>query len=253
MGDHLPPLSGEIMNKKIGILGGMSPESTITYYEYITRTYTERFGDFSYPEIIIYSVSFQPFVDWPALGKWDLVTQALIESARSLEKAGADFIIIATNTMHLVFDQVQEEISIPMLSLLDAVGQAITTQNLQKVGLLGTRFTMKGSFYQDALNKYGVTLIVPEEEEMQIVDNIIYTELVKGIIHPDSRSKYLDVILNLQAKGAQGVILGCTEIPLLINTQNTDLPLFDTTSIHAEAALKLALSPNDPFFFSKQR
>lgn len=241
------------MHKRIGVLGGMSPESTITYYEYITRTYTERFGDFNYPEIIIYSVSFQPFVDWPSQGRWDLVAQELINSAHCLEKAGADFILIGTNTMHIVFDQVQAEIGVPMLSLLDAVGQEIAARNLRSIGLLGTRFTMNGSFYQKALDKYGITLITPEPDEIQTVDHIIYSELVKGIVRPESKRKYLDITRSLQSKGAEGVILGCTEIPLLINNNDTDLPLFDTTIIHAEAALKLAISPNNPFFSSYQR
>lgn len=229
------------MTKKIGILGGMSPESTSAYYEYITRTYTERFGDFSYPEIIIYSVSFQPFVDWPAADRWDLVANALAESANRLEKAGADFVVIATNTMHIVFDEIQAQVNIPMLSLLNAVGHAIQKKNITKVGLLGTRFTMHNTFYGEALHKYGIDVIVPEGDDAVTVNQVIYDELVKGIISPESKRKFLAITKKLQARGAQGVILGCTEIPLLINTEDTDLPLFDTTTIHAEAALNFAL------------
>ncbi|MGD8599167.1 MAG: amino acid racemase, partial [Anaerolineae bacterium] len=146
------------MHKTIGILGGMSPESTVAYYEYITRTYTERFGDHSYPQIIIYSVSFQPYIDWPNAGRWDLVAQGLSQAARRLVIAGADFIIIATNTMHLVFDQVQASVDVPMLSLLDAVADAIHAQNLDTVGLLGTRFTMANGFYQDALGHHNINV-----------------------------------------------------------------------------------------------
>ena len=229
------------MAKKIGILGGMSPESTSAYYEYITRTYTERFGDFSYPEIIIYSVSFQPFVDWPSAGRWDLVADALAESANRLEKAGADFVVIATNTMHIVFDEIQAQVGIPMLSLLDAVGQTIQAKNINKVGLLGTRFTMQNTFYADALKKYGVEVIVPEGDDAVTVNQVIYDELVKGIISPESKKKFLAITKKLEECGAQGVILGCTEIPLLINTEDTDLTLFDTTVIHAKAALNFAL------------
>jgi len=229
------------MAKKIGILGGMSPESTSAYYEYITRTYTERFGDFSYPEIIIYSVSFQPFVDWPSAGKWDLVADALADSANHLEKAGADFVVIATNTMHIVFDEIQAQVGIPMLSLLDAVGRAIQAKKITKVGLLGTRFTMQNTFYADALKKYGVEVIVPEGDDAITVDQVIYDELVKGIISPESKEKFLAITKELEDRGAQGVILGCTEIPLLVNPGDTDLPLFDTTTIHAEAALIFAL------------
>ena len=229
------------MAKRIGILGGMSPESTSEYYEYITRTYTERYGDFSYPEIIIYSVSFQPFVDWPNAGRWDLVANALSEAVNNLEKAGADFAVIATNTMHIVFDEIQSQVNIPMVSLLDAVGKTIQTKNISRVGLLGTRFTMQNSFYPDALQKYNIEVIVPEQEDADTVHNVIYDELVKGIITPASKEKFLAITKRLEARGAQGVILGCTEIPLLINNADTRLPLFDTTTIHAEAALNYSL------------
>ena len=138
-------------HKRIGILGGMSPESTVAYYEYITRSYTERFGDYGYPEILIYSVSFQPYVDWPNAERWDLVAQGLSDAAQSLVAAGADLILIATNTMHIVFDQVQASVDVPMLSLLDAVGEAILGEGLTTVGLLGTRFTMEKTFYQESL------------------------------------------------------------------------------------------------------
>jgi aspartate racemase len=238
------------MVKRIGIIGGLSPESTIAYYEYITHTYTRRFGDFGYPEIIIFSVSFQSFVDWPAQGRWDLIATALTDCARRLQDAGADFILIAANTMHMVIDQIQQEINIPMLSLLDAVGQTISSQKLSRVGLLGTRFTMNNAFYVNALEKFGIETLVPEPEDAQVIDHIIYSELVKGILLPESKEKYLNIIQNLKARGAQGVILGCTEIPLLIKSEDTDLPLFDTTTIHAEAALNLALNPDDPFFLS---
>ena len=228
------------MHKKIGILGGMSPESTVEYYQYITRTYTERFGDYGYPEIIIYSVSFQPYVDWPNSERWDLVAQGLSEAARKLEDAGADFIIIATNTMHLVFDEVQANVNIPMLSLLDAVGEAILAQGIKKVGLLGTKFTMEKTFYQEALTRKGITVLVPDAEDREYVNNVIYEELVAGQIHDESRAEFVAIIDHLAALGAGGVILGCTEIPLLIGEEDVRLPLFDTTAIHAEAALNYA-------------
>ncbi|MGD2039618.1 MAG: aspartate/glutamate racemase family protein [Anaerolineae bacterium] len=229
------------MHKTIGILGGMSPESTVAYYEYITRTYTERFGDHSYPQIIIYSVSFQPYIDWPNAGRWDLVAQGLSQAARRLVIAGADFIIIATNTMHLVFDQVQASVDVPMLSLLDAVADAIHAQNLDTVGLLGTRFTMANGFYQDALGHHNINVLVPDADDQTYVNRVIYEELVAGQIRATSRQDYVDIIRRLEAQGAQGVILGCTEIPLLVSEADTDLPLFDTTAIHAEVALQYAL------------
>jgi aspartate racemase len=230
------------MHKRIGILGGMSPESTVEYYRYITRTYTERYGDYGYPEILIYSVSFQPYVDWPAEGRWDRVAEGLSAAARRLEAAGADFIVIATNTMHIVVDEVQAAVSVPVLSLLDAVGDAIRAQGLQAAGLLGTRFTMEKRFYADALAEKGIRVLIPEADERRFVDDVIYHELVSGEIREASRSRFVEIIEGLAARGAQGVILGCTEIPLLVREQDVDVPLFDTTTIHAEAALTYALA-----------
>jgi aspartate racemase len=229
------------MHKKIGILGGMSPESTTAYYEHITHTYSERFGDYGYPEIIIYSVSFQPYVDWPKQERWDLVAQGLGEAARRLEAAGADVIVIATNTMHLVFDEVQAAVHVPMLSLLDAVGEAILARGIDKVGLLGTRYTMEKTFYQDVLGRRGVTVLAPDAEDRQYVDAVIYDELVAGRIRDESRGGMIEVISRLAERGAQGVILGCTEIPMLVSEKDVDMPLFDTTAIHAEAALRYAV------------
>jgi len=229
------------MAKRIGILGGMSPESTTEYYEYITRTYTQRFGDYGYPEIIIYSVSFQPYVDWPNEERWDLVARGLGQAAQRLEAAGADFILIATNTMHLVFDEVQASVRVPMLSLLDAVGEAILARGIGTVGLLGTKFTMEKTFYQEALAQKGIAVLVPDAGDRVYVNDVIYTELVAGQIRDESRAGYVEVIERLAERGAEGVILGCTEIPLLVSEADVGLPLFDTTTIHAEAALRYAL------------
>jgi aspartate racemase len=230
------------MHKKIGILGGMSPESTVEYYQYITRAYTERFGDYGYPEVIIYSVSFQPYVDWPAQDRWDLVAQGLSEAAQKLEAAGADFIAIATNTMHLVFDQIQASVSVPMLSLLDAVAEAILARGMNTVGLLGTKFTMEKTFYQDALARRGITVLVPDADDREYVNTVIYDELVAGQIHDESRDGFVSIINKLAERGAEGVILGCTEIPLLVSEADAGMSLFDTTVIHAEAALNYALA-----------
>ncbi|MCP4538642.1 MAG: aspartate/glutamate racemase family protein [Chloroflexi bacterium] len=229
------------MHKKIGILGGMSPESTVEYYQHITRTYTERFGDYGYPEVLIYSVSFQPYVDWPNQDRWDLVAQGLSEAAQKLEAAGADFVVIATNTMHLVFDQVQANVTVPMLSLLDAVSDAILAREIETVGLLGTKFTMEKTFYQDALTRKGITVLVPDAQDRAYVNTVIYDELVAGQIRDESRTGYVAIIDKLAKRGAEGIILGCTEIPLLVSEENAGIPLFDTTVIHAEAALNYAL------------
>jgi aspartate racemase len=227
--------------KKIGILGGMSPESTVAYYEFITRTFTERFGDYGYPEVIIYGVSFQAYVDWPNEGRWDLVAQGLWEAAQRLEAAGADFILIATNTMHLVFDEVQAGVRVPMLSLLDAVGDAILARGMKTVGLLGTKFTMEKTFYHEALAQRGITTLVPDAGDREYVNDVIYNELDAGQIRDESRAGFVAVIKKLAARGAEGVILGCTEIPLLVSEVDAGVPLFDTATLHAEAALNYAL------------
>jgi len=229
------------MHKRIGILGGMSPESTAAYYQYITRAYTERFGDYGYPEIIIYSVSFQPYVDWPQQDRWDLVAQGLGEAAQKLEAAGADLIVIATNTMHLVFDQVQASVNVPILSLLDAVSEAIQARGIKTVGLLGTRFAMEKGFYQDALARKDITVLVPDKEDRGYMNAVIYNELVAGQIRHESRAGFVAIIKKLAKRGAEGVILGCTEIPLLVGEEDAGMPLFDTTAIHAQAALNYAL------------
>jgi aspartate racemase len=229
------------MHKKIGIIGGLSPESTVEYYQYITRTYTERFHDYGYPEILIYSVSFQPYVDWPADDRWDLVAEGLSKAARKLENVGADFILIATNTMHLVFDQVQANVNVPMLSLLDAVGEAIQAKGMSRVGLLGTRFAMEHGFYQDALADKGIAVLIPDAEDRAYVNQVIYDELVAGKLRDESRARFVAIINKLAAEGAEGVILGCTEIPLLISEDDVSVPVLDSTLIHAEAALKYAL------------
>jgi aspartate racemase len=229
------------VHKRIGILGGMSPESTTAYYETITRTYTERYGDYGYPEIIIYSVSFQPYVDWPNAGRWDLVADGLSAAAQKLVAAGADFIVIATNTMHLVFDEVQARVPVPMLSLLDAVAEAIGARGMETVGLLGTRFTMEQPFYRDALSRRGITVLAPDADQRAAVNRVIYDELVAAKIRDESREEFVRIIHGLRDRGAEGIVLGCTEIPLLVSEADAGLPLFDTTAIHAEAALQAAL------------
>jgi aspartate racemase len=229
------------MHKRIGILGGMSPESTVAYYEYITRTYTQRFGDYGYPEILIYSVSFQPYVDWPNQDRWDLVADGLSEAAQKLVAAGAELVLIATNTMHLVFDEVQARVDVPMLSLLDATAEAILTRGFHTVGLLGTRFTMEKGFYQEALARHGISTLVPDADDREYVHRVIYDELVAGQIRDESRAGYVAIIRKLVERGAEGIILGCTEIPLLVDEASAAVPLFDTTQIHAEAALTYAI------------
>ena len=172
------------MHKKIGILGGLSPESTVTYYEHITRTYTETFGDHGYPEIIIYSVNFQNYVDWGDAGDWGKIADDMINAARALERAGAELGVIATNTMHLAFDEVQAAVSIPFLHLVDATAEQIKAEGFSKVGLLGTKFTMNMPFYTERLASSGITAIVPDAADQEEVNRVIYDELVRGRILP---------------------------------------------------------------------
>lgn len=230
------------MYKKIGILGGLSPESTASYYLYITRTYTERYGDYAYPEIIIYSVTLQKYHDWRDAGEWDKITADMIDGARRLERAGADFGVIATNTMHILFDEVQSAVRIPFLHMIDATAQFIQQRGYSAVGLLGTQFTMTEKFYRNRLAANGITSIVPDTKDQQTIHKIIVDELDRGLTREDSRQKFLEIINKLQKKGVEGVVLGCTEIPLLIQAKHCTLPLFDTTAIHAERALQYAIN-----------
>ena len=230
------------MHKKIGILGGLSPESTATYYEYITREYTRRYGNYGYPEIIIYSVNFQEFVDWQNQGRWNLAAEKMIEVFKALEKAEADFGLIASNTMHMVFDKVQRKISIPLLNIIDATAEAIKKDGIKTVGLIGTIFTMKEDFYKTGLEIRGIITLVPDRNDQEFVNSVIYEELTRGIIKPESREGCVKVVKKLKKKGAEGIVLGCTEIPLLIKERDCGVRLYDTTLIHAEKALNYAIS-----------
>jgi aspartate racemase len=227
--------------KTIGILGGMSPESTIHYYEQIIHGYLSRFGTHQYPEIVIYSVTFEPYIQWQEAGEWDQMAKDMIKASRRLEAAGANFIVIATNTMHKVVDEVQAAVQIPILSMLDVVAQTILDQGLTTVGLLGTMYTMTDGFYVDGLEKFGLSVIVPDDLDRHLVHDVIFSELIKGEILPESRQKFIEIIRKLETAGAEGIVLGCTEIPMLISAGDVNLPIFDTTHIHAEAALVEAL------------
>lgn len=230
------------MHKRIGIIGGLSPESTVAYYTYITRSYTARYGDHSYPETVIFSVSFQSFMDWCYEESWDKVAAGLIQAALGLERAGVDVVVIAANTMHLVYDKVQAAVKVPVLNLLDALADEIEAAGVSNVGLLGTRFTMEKPLFSQALAKRGIHVLVPGPAARAEVNRIIYDELVSGEILPASRQSVLSFIDDLGQLGAQGVVLGCTELPLLIRDRDTALRLFDTTRIHAEAVLRFAVA-----------
>jgi aspartate racemase len=228
------------MHKRIGILGGMTPESTVTYYQHIVRSYQQRHGDHGYPEIVIYSVSFQQFEDWMEAGDWEAIAAALATGLRRLHAAGAELGVIATNTMHLLFDRLERESPMPLLSIVDATARAIERSGLHTVGLLGTRFTMEKPFYAERLARHGIATIVPDVVDRLDVHRVIMKELSLGILADASRRRYLEIIDGLVACGAEGVVLGCTEIPLLVRPQHTSVPLFDTSTLHAEEALAWA-------------
>jgi aspartate racemase len=227
--------------KTIGILGGVSPESTITYYEHIVRTYRNRFGDHSYPEILIYSVSFQTIMDWQRKGMWDQIAEMIAKGIVRLNKGGADFGLIAANTMHFVFEKVQKRSPMPLISIIDATAERIKKANIKTVGLLGTAFTMSQDFYKQQLLASRINVVVPREKEQKYINRVIYEELVNGEVLPKSKEGFLKIIESLVDRGVQGVILGCTEIPLLVKDEDFPVKLFNTTEIHAEKALSYAI------------
>lgn len=229
------------MHKKIGIIGGLSPESTVSYYLHITRTYVERYGDYGYPEILIYSVNLENHHQWRGDNRWDLVAGDLIASAKSLQRAGADFGLIATNTMHKVFDEVSAAVDLPFLHIIDATAEKAREMGLGKLGLLGTRFTMSDGFYHEKMAQHGLRVLIPTHKDQDIIHDIIVEELVRGRLLEGSKSETIRVINELTALGAEGVVLGCTEIPLLVKPEDASVPLLDTAVIHADAALGHAL------------
>ena len=233
----------EAQMKKIGMIGGMSWESSIEYYRIINQTVREKLGGLHSAKSIMYSVEFAEIEALQHQNRWDELAKIMIEAARSLERGGADFVIICTNTMHKLYDKVQNDIKIPMLNIADATAEKIKADGIDKIALLGTRFTMEEDFYKGRLvDKYGLEVIIPAAAQMEIVHRVIYDELCAGIISSDSKQKYADIIRHLVAKGAEGVILGCTEIGLLVKQKDSPVPLFDTTEIHARAAVDYALS-----------
>jgi aspartate racemase len=228
--------------KTIGLLGGMSWESSIEYYRIINQMVKQRLGGSHSAQCLMYSVDFAEIEALQHAGAWEQLTQQMIDAVQRLKQGGADFLVICTNTMHRMADEIQAATGLPLLHIADATAKAIKAQGLDTVGLLGTRFTMEGDFYRGRLqDKHGINVIIPDEAERALVHNVIYDELVRGEIRPESRKAYQQVIANLALGGAQGVILGCTEIPLLIHQADVDIPIFDTTSIHAKAAVDWAL------------
>ncbi|MBW2442704.1 MAG: aspartate/glutamate racemase family protein [Deltaproteobacteria bacterium] len=229
--------------KTIGMIGGMSWESSIEYYRIINQTVRARLGGLHSAKSIMVSVEFAEIEALQHQNQWDELATIMIDAARSLERGGADFVIICTNTMHKLYDDVQNAIDIPMLNIADATAARIKADGIDRVALLGTRFTMEEDFYKGRLkDRFGLDVIIPAKDEMEIVHGVIYDELCAGMIKPDSKQKYAAIIRRLISTGARGIILGCTEIGLLVKPEDSSVPLFDTAEIHAQAAVRYALT-----------
>ncbi|EHM41847.1 aspartate/glutamate racemase family protein [Anaeroglobus geminatus] len=225
--------------KTIGLIGGMSWESTVTYYQVINETVKKELGGLHSAKCILYSVDFDEIEKYQSAGEWNKSAEVLAQAASALERAGADFIVICTNTMHKVAPEISRKITVPLLHIADMTAIELKKSNIKKVGLLGTKYTMQQAFYKNVLQANGIEVIVPDDAGIEVVNSIIYDELCIGKISAQSKAAYLRIISELSNKGAQGIILGCTEIGLLVKQSDTTVPLFDTALIHAQnAALK---------------
>jgi len=227
--------------KMIGLIGGMSWESTALYYRIINEQVKQQLGGLHSARSLMYSVDFHEIEKLQAAGEWQKAGEILAEAALSLEKGGADFIVLCTNTMHKVAQQITNAVSIPLLHIADATAQRIRQAGVKKVGLLATAFTMEQEFYKGRLNQSQIDVLVPDAAGRKVVHDIIYQELCLGVIRDESRAQYRKIIAELVEQGAEAIILGCTEITLLVKAEDASVPLFDTTLIHAEDAVKLAL------------
>ena len=230
------------MMKTIGLIGGMSWESTVTYYQLVNETVKRELGGLHSAKVLLYSVDFAEIEEYQAKGEWEKSAEVLAEAAANLEQAGADFIVICTNTMHKVAPQISRRISIPILHIAEATAEELKKKGISRVGLLGTKYTMTQDFYKTKLTDAGIEVVIPDAEGVELVNGVIYQELCLGIISDASRQKLRAIIAQLEQDGAQGVILGCTEIGLLIRQEDVTLPVFDTTLIHATKAALLAVN-----------
>ena len=228
--------------KTIGLIGGMSWESTQTYYRLINEGVKAELGGLHSAKLVLYSVDFAEIESLQHQGNWPATAEILMNAAQALERAGADFILICTNTMHKVAEQVQQAISIPLLHIADATARVLNNDKIKRVGLLGTRFTMEQTFYRERLEHQGIQAIIPNEVQRERVHAVIYNELCLGKINNESKQDYLEIVRSLKDQGAEGVILGCTEIGLLIQRSDTDVTIYDTTEIHAQEAVNVALN-----------
>ncbi|MDG3085204.1 aspartate/glutamate racemase family protein [Vibrio hannami] len=229
--------------KTIGLIGGMSWESTASYYSVLNEGIKHELGGLHSAKIALYSVDFAEIEEMQHKGEWDKTAAVLSDAAKAVEAGGADFFLICTNTMHKVATEVQSAVNIPLLHIADATANKLKADGITKVGLLGTRFTMEQEFYKSRLvENFGIDVVIPNQQQRDIVHDVIYNELCLGEIKENSRNEYLKIIQELHSQGAQAVILGCTEIALLVQPEHTDVALYDTTAIHAQAAVKYAIS-----------
>jgi aspartate racemase len=228
--------------KTIGLIGGMSWESSLEYYRVLNETIKARLGGLHSARCILYSVDFAEIEEQQSCGRWDESAASLVKAAQALESAGADFLLICTNTMHKLAPQIEASVGIPLLHIADATAKKVRSDGIERVGLLGTRFTMEEAFYAGRLSEHGLQVLIPPPDERQFVHRVIYEELCLGVINPRSRERIAGILSGLELAGAQGIILGCTEIELLLRSEDSRLPLFPTARIHAEAAVDLALS-----------
>lgn len=229
--------------KTIGLIGGMSWESSIEYYRIINETVKDRLGGFHSAKCLMTSVDFAEIEEFQHLGLWDEASKLLVDAAQNLERGGADCVVLCTNTMHKLADEIQHNVGLPFLHIADATASMISAKGITTVGLLGTQFTMEEDFYKGRLcKKFHLNVLIPQLEERQVIHRVIYQELCLGQIHQDSKQYFKQVIMNLVNQGATGIILGCTEIGLLVKPEDSPVTLFDTTFIHAQAAVDWALS-----------
>ena len=229
--------------KTIGLLGGMSWESTALYYKQINEQIKKELGSLHSAKVVIYSVDFDEIEKLQHIGAWDKTAEILSSAAKNIENANADFLLICTNTMHKVVDSIEKNINIPIVHIADATAKVLQKDGIKKIGLLGTAFTMQEDFYKKRISdNFDIEVIVPSLEDIQIVHKIIYEELCLGIVKNDSRKEYLRIIDSLTSKGCEGIILGCTEICMLIKEEHTKTRLYDTTTIHAQQAVSKALN-----------
>lgn len=227
--------------KKIGLIGGITPQSTIMYYQVLNDLAQQKYGGGHTAKVLVNSVDFGEISALQVAGKWDVLGDIMANAAISLERAGASCIIICANTMHLCVDAVKNKVSVPIIHIAEATAEAIIEKQLKKVLLLGTKYTMEKKFYTDVLKSFGIEVVIPNEEDRDVVHQIIYDELAKGIINKKSKETYLAIIKKALAKGVEGVVLGCTEIPLLVKQEDVLIPIFDTTTIHAIKAFNLSV------------